>query len=266
MRLVVVPAASLEGCVRLTIIGPASAEPIPGNASSCYLITSVARPDKDLLLDCGHGAAARVLLYTTPERIGSIVISHMHPDHFFDLVPLLYMVWLHGRPKIPLFLPPTGPDILAGIARGLHEKEDFWSRAFDIKVYDPASELSLLGIQVAMTQTHHYIPGWAMRFTEADSAPLVYTADTALTNDVVEFASGAGLIVAESSLPRQTEPEEARGHMTPGEAGRLAREAGAGTLVLSHYPAELAGALVAAAAAEFSGHVVRAEEGLSFEL
>ena len=64
------------------------------------------------MLECGHGAASKLLQYASIESLAAIVISHMHPDHFFDLVPLKYGIAFNRYPRIPLFLPPGGEPIL----------------------------------------------------------------------------------------------------------------------------------------------------------
>jgi ribonuclease BN (tRNA processing enzyme) len=67
---------------------------------------------------------------------------------------------------------------------------------------------------------------------------IVYGADSSPTDALREFAHEADLMLIEATLPR---PERTgmRGHLTPGEAGAQAREAGARRLVLVHISDEL---------------------------
>ena len=65
-----------------------------------------------------------------------------------------------------------------------------------------------------------------MRLTSQNGAgDIVYGADSRPTEALTEFALGADLLLVEATLPR---PERTgmRGHLTPGEAGQHAREAG----------------------------------------
>jgi ribonuclease BN (tRNA processing enzyme) len=63
-----------------------------------------------VVLDLGSGALGKLQVAIAPDALGAIVISHMHPDHFFDLVPLRYGL-KYGPAKrasrMPLWIPPA---------------------------------------------------------------------------------------------------------------------------------------------------------------
>ena len=60
--------------------------------------------------------------------------------------------------------------------------------------------------------------------------------DTAWCDAALELAAGADLVVCESTFLSSDERLAAEyGHMTARQAGRLAREAGARRLVLTHF-------------------------------
>lgn len=245
--------------MELTIIGSASAAPNPGAASSCYLLDA---GEGQVVLECGHGAAAKLLLHTSIQRIGAVVISHMHPDHFFDLVPLKYFITFNHHPKLDLYLPPTGPAVLEGLARSLGEDADFWETAYEIHVVEPQTGFRVRGLDVTMAPSHHFIPAWSMRFSlGTGGGDLGYTGDTSLTDAVVSHLTGVELLLAESSIENQTKPENERGHLTAAEAGMLARRVGAKQLVLTHYPAEGSMAMELTAASAFGGPCSLAVEG-----
>jgi ribonuclease BN (tRNA processing enzyme) len=250
--------------VELKIVGSASAEPNPGSAASCYLIDAGAG---QLVLECGHGAAAKLLLYTSVERIGAILISHMHPDHFFDLMPMRYLITFNGYRRLPLYVPPAGPKVLSRLAEALGDTPDFWEDAYDIRLFDPRMRLEALGMTITMSPSHHFIPAWAMRFASAESVgELGYTSDTALTDSVTAHMSGVDLLLAESSIEIQTKPENDRGHLTGAEAGLLARRAGAKRLVLTHYPHTKAAAMRRAASESFGENCDLAIEGKGYTI
>ena len=250
-------------CVELTIIGSASAAPNPGSASSCYLLDG---GEKQLVLECGHGAAAKLMLYTSLDRIGAILISHMHPDHFFDLVPLKYLIHATGHSRVPLLLPPDGPKILEGIARAMGSGIEFWESAYDIHAFDPEAGATLLGIDIGMLPAHHYIPAWAMRLTakENGSKTLGFTSDTSLTDQLCVFMKGADLLLSECSIDAQASSDTHQGHLTPGDAATLAQSSGVSQLVLTHYPVARADSILKAAAAIFSGPCGLAVEGARY--
>jgi len=250
----------------LTIVGSASAEPNPGGASSCYLLDA---GEGQLVLECGHGAAAKLLLHTSIDRIKAILISHMHPDHFFDIVPLKYYITFNGLPRLPLYVPPTGPAILEGMIRALDEKDEFWGSAYDIRVFDPDQELCLLGMRIRMAPTHHFIPAWAMRFSSLNgtaSGAIGYTSDTSVVEPVVELVRGTDVLLAECSVVTQAKSERDQGHLTPEQAAELARRAHARRLLLTHYPSAHADSMVRHAAQAFDGPCSLAVEGATYRV
>lgn len=250
--------------VHLTIIGSASAEPNPGSASSCYLLDA---GQGQLLLECGHGAVAKLLLYTSPERVRAIVISHMHPDHFFDLVPLKYLILFNGLKRPTLYVPPTGPGILAGIAQALGENGHFWEKAFDIQVFDPERGFDASGMSFRMAPTHHFIPAWSMRIRDEKSGSvLAYTSDTSLTEKLVEHLQGPDLLLAEASIEHQDRTETEKGHLTGEDAGLLASQTQAKRLVVTHYPQRRSQAILKAACAAFQGPCDLALEGAQYTI
>src|SRR6266851_3109108 len=97
----------------LTILGASPAAPNTGGACSGYLLRE---GDSAVLMDCGPGTAGRVPLHVPANRLRGVAISHLHPDHYFDLVQLYYMLKFGEprpaelSPRLPLFVPPGGRD------------------------------------------------------------------------------------------------------------------------------------------------------------
>jgi ribonuclease Z len=90
-----------------------------------------------------------------------------------------------------------------------------------------------------------------------------FVMDTAWCEAAIELAADADLLVSEATfLASDEEAAGEYGHLTAGQAGRLAREAGVGTLVLSHFSARYTAVEPFAdeAAAEFDGEIVLATD------
>src|SRR3989442_15834950 len=66
----------------------------------------------------------------------------------------------------------------------------------------------------------------------APEGRLVYTGDTGPSSELARWASGADLLLAECSLPKEMAMDI---HLTPEQAGELARDAKARQLVLTHF-------------------------------
>lgn len=249
--------------MELTVLGSASAAPNPGSASSSYILEA---EHGQLLLECGHGAASKLLQYSSIDRLAAILISHMHPDHFFDLVPLKYAITFNGYARLPLYLPPGGEDMLEALAEALKENGKFWSSAYELHTFDPKEGLEVAGMHVAMAPSHHYVPAWAMTFASVGplSRRFAYTSDTSMSEKVVEHVRDADLLMAEASIMTQNKPASEQGHLTPYDAGCMARLAGAKRLVVTHYPAAQSADILSEAAEGYGAPCDLAMEGARF--
>lgn len=241
--------------------------PRPGGASSAYLVRN---GRTSLLFDIGSGAFAKLQLAMDYRALDAIVVSHMHADHFFDLVPLRYALKYgveRREHRLPVWLPPGGRRALDALRKAVSQDapDDFFDATFEIAEYDPLRSLQLNDLRLRFCRTKHYVEAYAIR-AELGNASITYSADTAPCEAVVEHACGSGIFLCEAALGLATENGE-RGHSSAREAGEMAQRARAGRLVLTHYPGQYAAsALVEAAQDAFAGQVTAAEDGLQFSI
>ena len=119
----------------------------------------------------------------------------------------------------------------------------------------------------------HPVPAYGMRVTgpAADdptrTVTLAYTGDTDECAGLTLLADGADLLLAEAAFVEGRDDEVRGVHLTGRRAGRTARTAGAGLLVLTHVPAwNPPGVAVEEARTEFDGALLLAHPGLVVEL
>jgi ribonuclease BN (tRNA processing enzyme) len=241
--------------------------PRPGGACSSYLLQT---HHAAVLFDVGPGAAGKLQLAIDYARLDAIVISHMHADHFLDLVSLRYGLKYGPRlrqSELPLWLPPGGtPDLDAlGVLVGRDSASDFFAESYAVREYDPAQELTVKDLTLSFRRTRHSIDAFAIR-AECNGASMVYSADTAPFDAVVEFARGCSLFLCEASLGLGTEEGE-RGHSSAPEAAKMANDAGAGRLLLTHYPASYSATdLIRESTSFFGDPIAAAEDGLKIDI
>jgi ribonuclease BN (tRNA processing enzyme) len=251
--------------MKLTILGSSPAVPGPGGASSGYLLESA---ETSLLLDCGHGVTSVLQTVTSIRNLTAILISHMHPDHFFDLIPLRYAYLFQQIPPVPLLLPPMGLAVFRRLQEAIGLSENFLERCFDVAEFDPETTLvALPGVEIEFAPAQHFIPAYAMRFRQKAGADrdLAYTGDTGWVDTVVDLFRGAAVGLVEATLLHHSRPSsDEYGHLTAADAGRLARDAGLQSLILTHYWYALRDELRAAARDTFGGEVEMAQERQTF--
>ncbi len=239
------------------MLGSSCSIPRPARASSAYLIET---PGAAIVADLGTGGFANLVRFRTPESIDAVVISHMHADHFIDIIPLRYALRYGARTndrRVRLLLPPGGTEILHGMVTPFAgEAGAFLDDVFAIETYDAAASVTIGDVAVTFAPTKHYIDCYAMRFALPGIA-LVYSADTAPDDAVATFARDAAFLLCEATLTEAEEALEPRGHLSSREAGLLATQAGAKALLLSHYPASAVPTDMATAAAATYGGPIR---------
>jgi ribonuclease BN (tRNA processing enzyme) len=164
-----------------------------------------------------------------------VVISHLHADHFLDLVPFSYALTYGpgaagARPA--LHVPPGARDGLRRVV-GTWGSEDLVENAFGLREYDPDEELRVGPLRVRFQRVPHFIASHAVELTgAATGGRFTFGADTGPSDDLVAFARDTDLLMLESTM---VQPDaEPRGHLTPAEAGDHAARAGAKHLVLTH--------------------------------
>jgi ribonuclease BN (tRNA processing enzyme) len=253
--------------MRLTVLGGSAAGPNPGQGCSAYLIES---RDTQIVVDLGPGTLPTLRLQTDFRLLSGVVLSHLHLDHFLDVLALRFALSYNPVPppcRLPLWLPPGGCEFLARLASVLAEPgtaADYFA-PFEIHEYDPESVLPIGDLTIQFQPTVHYVPCWAMRVSNGRDGDLFYTADTGPAADFSAVSSGTRIFVAEAT--EESEPDQpfaSRGHLQPFQAGEFARIAGAEILVLTHMWAEHDPfAAVAEAERSFGGPVMLATPGMS---
>lgn len=253
-----------RGVSEFIVLGCRAGSPGEGAAASGYLIRHAG---KAILLDCGPGVVLELTQRGWADDVDAVIITHTHADHCADLVALAYRrLFPSVRSPLPLWGPPTVGDVLRqldavfGIPT-LPMLAKPLSQAFDFRPVVPGELFSVAGLTAAAMATLHPTLTLAIRFPQLD---LVYTADGALSDALVDFARSASLLVAECTyvVAHGHNPDE-HGHMSAAQAGQLAARAGASQLLLTHFSNCGEAPLSARIAAErFAGEVLTARPGM----
>jgi ribonuclease BN (tRNA processing enzyme) len=264
--------------MRLTVLGKSPSWQDAGGACSGYLIEEEGTA---VLVDCGNGVFGKLRQKIDYVDLDAVVISHLHADHFLDLVPYSYALTYAPRqqpvpvdrwpgtdsPARPVLHAPPGAQQVFRRVVGSWGNEDLIEKAFDLREYDPSNEIEIGPISVKFQPVPHFTETFAMSISSSNgSGRIVYGADSSPTEALRDFARDADLILLEATLPR---PERTgmRGHLTPGEAGGCAKGAEAKRLVLVHISDELDANWARDQASDaFGGPVEVATEGAVFEV
>jgi ribonuclease BN (tRNA processing enzyme) len=187
------------------------------------------------------------------EDIHAVAVSHRHFDHFLDLYPFYLAEWMGtDRSPIPLFAPP-------GMFEHALQLEPELAKGLDLHVVTPGQTFEAGPLVVRTAPMNHPVPTLGMRF-EADGAVVGYSGDTGPSEDWIDLARGAHVLVSEATwVERPGWAEDI--HLTATQAGEHAARAEAGALVLTHiWPAYDVAVSAERAAESFGGPVSVAVE------
>jgi ribonuclease BN (tRNA processing enzyme) len=250
--------------MKLTVVGSASAYTLqPGNASSAYLVEA---DGTTILLDVGQGSFAELGGHVDPATLDAVMVSHLHPDHLVDLVPMRhYLRYAQDDPAtVTLHAPPE----LRRRVDALMGEDDFLEcmPGDDISV----GSQSVGRLTVEARPVTHALNSHAFRISstaEPDAPGLVYSGDVGIADDLLPLIRRGDTLLCEASWGIATTAPAHALHLTAVEAARVARESGASRLILTHVLDRFDAAGSAIKAREsFDGPVDAARPGLSVEV
>jgi ribonuclease BN (tRNA processing enzyme) len=212
------------------------------------------------VIDCGYGVARQLVLAGVPlTALRCVYLTHHHSDHNADFGTLVWLAWASGlRAPVTVFGPPPLAEMRELFLR-LHaydiavrtadEGRVPFAPLFQVReVAAPGVVLETARLRVTIERVHHppVEPALAYRFDTPERA-VVISGDTTYCPALVALARDADLLVHEAmyvpalerlvgrvgNARRQLEHLLAS-HTPAADAGRVAAEAGARTLVLSH--------------------------------
>jgi ribonuclease BN (tRNA processing enzyme) len=249
--------------MELTVLGCAGSFPGPDAACSAYLVEA---SGFRLLLDFGPGSLSALQRYAELHTIDAILLTHLHADHVLDMCSYVVVRRYDPGapyPPIPVYAPAGAHERLAaahGVADG--------SGLGDVFAFHDLSDGSFtLGpFQVTVERVNHPVETYGVRL-EAAGRVLTYSGDTAPCDALTRLAKNSDTFLCEASyLDGADNPPDL--HLTGGEAGTCATEAGAGRLLLTHLVAAWGSETdtLAAARAAFDGPVEVVRPGARYDI
>lgn len=252
--------------MELIILGSGTAAPsLTRAAPGCLL-----RVGGDaLVLDSGPGTMRRLLRAgVRHDEVTHLLYTHNHLDHTAELA-----AWLFTG-NIPALARRKPLTILGSAAfmRMLSSLRGLYGHWLDASSYDltlvtlqagseaPSRPVAFDGWTVQAFAVSHIESSLAYRITDASGRVFAYTGDSGPCDSLIDLARDADLLLIEASTP---DGQRLEGHLTPSDAGEVARRAGARKVVLTHfYPVCDEADILGQLRRVFDGAALLAEDGM----
>lgn len=229
--------------VTLAIAGDSGGAPLAGGACAGYLLRG---QGTNILLDCGPGTVPNVRSFLDTRTLDGIVISHMHSDHWTDLIALniaLRMEEFVDTPRpparpIPVWLPPGGAETAEAVFRALTvnvrgSSATSFRETLDLREYDPDKTFHIGAARVTFVgPTKHSTLCYGIR-VELGGLTIGYTGDTAYCPEAIAVGQDADVFLAECSLLEPGPLSDT--HISAAELGETAALARCKRLIATHF-------------------------------
>lgn len=212
-----------------------------------------------ILFDCGHGVVQRLLeAGVRHDQLNHIVLSHFHPDHVSDLVPLMQAgAWSRRDPRstdLHIYGPPGAQRLIDGLMRPFNAAS-FSQPSYQVRVHEITADSFSI-------EEHHFdfidLPpasNHGLRFTW-NGKRCAITGDSHFHQQEIAFLRGVELAIIDA------------GHPQDEEIVQLAAQSQARVIVCSHLYRELDIVQLQkqANAARYTGTLVVGRDLMSFVL
>jgi ribonuclease BN (tRNA processing enzyme) len=209
--------------------GPAYSDR-PGSLGSSYVVRTGGGPA--VVLDLGQGAFPNLFRVARPERFAAVVISHLHPDHFVDLIALRH--YLRWERDAGVTLPVIAPRGVAERLDAVSGEPGFAAGVLEVRVLEPGDvPLDGTGLRLEAARVTHRGESFAFRVSRGEGPGLVYSGDCGRASDLEPLIRAGDTLLTEVSFGTGPSPV-ADLHLDAAAVGQLAARTGVARLLLTH--------------------------------
>ncbi len=188
--------------MRLQFLGSGDAFGSGGRFNTCFHLE---RKDRSgVLVDCGASSMVAIRKWhVDPNAISTILVSHLHGDHFGGLPFFILDAQLVSRRTAPLTLagPPGFHDRLLTLMEAMFAGSTKVERRFplEIRELELHERAEIDGFAVTPYLMKHFsgAPSYALRL-EVDGKVMTYSGDTEWVDELVPAAKDADLFICEA--------------------------------------------------------------------
>ncbi len=188
------------GSVRVSFLGSGDAFSAGGNHQAAYLVQA---PRAVFLLDCGATTLTAMKRFALdPHRIDSVIISHLHGDHFVGIPFLLLEYKYEQRRRRPLRIlgPPGTQQRVQSLFRAAYKELARGPLPFPLEFSEllPDVPTSAGTVRIHPFRVPHQQREISLGISvRVSGRTIVYSGDTGWTEDLIARCRGADLFMCE---------------------------------------------------------------------
>src|SRR5215831_15499213 len=188
--------------MRLRFLGSGDAFGSGGRFNTCFHLER--SQHGNVLIDCGASSMVAIRKWgADPKAISTVLVSHLHGDHFAGLPFFLLDAQLISRRTAPLTLagPPGFRDRLQIVREALFAGSTAIEPKypFEIRELELHQRVEIDGLAVTPYLMKHFsgAPSYALRI-ETEGKVLTYSGDTEWVEELIPAGRGADLFICEA--------------------------------------------------------------------
>ncbi len=237
----------MDNILKITLLGTGTPVPLIDRMGCSVLIQAA---NQNILIDCGRGTAQRINQTNTPlKEVFTILLTHLHYDHYIGVPDLWLTGWLYGR-KVPVSVyGPLGTkdminnlskafEVDVHIRRDLDEKFDPEGAIISGDDINPGFSYEKAGLRIESFEVdHHPVPNAFGYIITYQQKKVVISGDTRYMPSMSEISKDADLLIHEVAAPEAIwkrsnmigrDPEHTKKiidhHATPSQVGSIFKQ------------------------------------------
>lgn len=188
--------------MRLQFLGSGDAFGSGGRFNTCFHLERSGHGN--VLIDCGASSMVAIRKFAVePNKISTVLVSHLHGDHFAGLPFFLLDAQLVSRRTAPLVLagPPGLRERLMTIMEAMFAGSTKVERKFALEIRElelhERVELNELAVTPYLMKHYSGAPSYALR-VETEGKVLTYSGDTEWVDELIPAGRHADLFICEA--------------------------------------------------------------------
>jgi len=217
--------------IKVTLLGTGTPVPLMRRFGPSILVQAA---DQNFVFDCGRGATQRLAQINVPSpQVDKFFLTHLHSDHVVGIPDLWLTGWVMDR-EIPFRIwGPSGTAEMMGHLEKAYQADIHIRRDLDERFAPEGIEVVASDIEqgvayeedavkiTAFDVDHgHVKPAFGYRI-DYEGRSVVLSGDTRYSENLIQFAQGADLLIHEVVAPESVRARRAAAGRDPGESERI---------------------------------------------